>query len=296
MMVWPSRGGAAPEAPSAPESPLTYHEPDTQSLAERCAAVAVEWGTDKTASVAEPSALYRDPDAHPLVLMLMVLDRYGPASMEWDPEVLRATMIRDSYQVSGANWAKILAVRVLLASPSPWRQWEVFCWMARALAGFPPNFTYLEQPELGHLVVCVDLMKICDPTRETGLEVDKLVAATLRHEGHVFAPEPLAFAQRELEDPQLECAQCKALFTDNNDVRCITCGATALHKVPYVFATLRDECRKLWETRHALDFERATAGLGDRPADHLLYDLLVHWTYASHIRRQLLAQLRVLMK
>lgn len=290
-----SFGGGGADSESAGELPV-YHDVSTASLAERCAGAASEWGTDKVAAVGDPTALYKDAAAHPLVLQLMVLDRYGNESMDWDPEVLRATMMRDRYQVSGTNWAKLMAARTLLMSPSPWRQWEVFHWVARALAGFPPNFTFLEEPVLGHLFSCVDIMKICDPAREFQLEIDKFVAAALRHEGHVYAPESLSFAQRELEEPKVRCTACLAEFADNNDVKCVTCGSASLERLPYAFAGLRDACAALWRPRRASPLERAVDGLPDEPAGNLVYDLLVHWDFATGVRKQLLAQLRSLAR
>jgi hypothetical protein len=293
MHAWPiALGQQAMEE----QEPLEYHESTTASLAERCASFASEWGSDKVASITEPSLLFKDPEAHPLVLAMMVLDRYGPEALEWAPEVLRVTMMRDNLQVSGASFAKIMAVQVILSSPSPWRQWNVFHWMARALAGLPPNFVFLEQPELGHLFVCADVMAICDPKRQTTVEVDKFVAAALRHEGHVWAPESLAFATRALEEPQLECSTCQALFEDNNDQKCISCGATTLHKVPYHYAALRDECIALWKPRRALPLERTVDGLPESAAGNLVYDVALHWDHAQRVRKQLLAQMRGLAK
>lgn len=293
MHAWPTRLGLELE-PAA--EPLQYPECDTAGLADRCARAAAEWGTDKVAAAQEPVLLYKDPDAHPLVLTLMVLDRYGNDSLDWDPEVLRVTMIRDNLQVSGTNWAKIMASRVLLASPSPWRQWHVFHWVARGLGGQAPNFTFFEEPEIGHLFLCADVMKIVDPARVTVLEVDKFVAATLRHNGQVWAPESLSFAQHALEDPQLECRACKALFSDTGDQKCITCGRAEMHRLPYPHAALRDACKALWAPRRDLPLVRAVEGLGEDAAGNLVYELLLHWDYASRMRRQLLAQLRGLAR
>lgn len=292
MHAWKVQLGPSTE----PIEPIEYHESTTESLAERCAGAAAEWGTDKVASATEPALLYKDPDAHPLVLGLMTLDRYGQDMLDWSPEVLRVTMIRDNLQVSGASFAKLMAVRVLLQSPSPWRQWHVFHWIGRALAGLPPNFVYLERPELGHMLMCADVMKIVDPKRQTTTELDRFVAAALRQEGFVWAPESLAFAQRQLEDPRLECSTCNALFEDDNDTHCVTCGATTLRKVPYAYAALRDECLQLWAPRRTLPLERAVDGLPETAAGNLVYDLALHWDYATRVRKQLLAQMRGLAK
>jgi hypothetical protein len=273
-----------------------YMEVTTAGLAERCAEAAASWGTDKVASPLDPSVLYKDPEAHPLALTLMALDRYGPSIMDWDPEVLRATMLRDHMQVSGAAWTKLLAARVLLASPSPWRQWEAFHWVARGLAGLPPNFTYLEMPELGHLAAAADMMKICDPKRQTSPEVDRYVAATLQHEGFCWAPDPLSFAQRALEQPQLDCSKCGALFPDDHDVRCVSCGAPGLKSVPYPHAAVRDQCDQLWVSRKSLPLERAVDGLPHDGAGNLVHDWALQWAYTERVRSSLLAQLRGLAR
>ncbi len=271
----------------------SYYQPDVASFADRCARAGAEWGIDKAAAV-DVTQLFRTVDAHPLVLMLMVLDRYGPECLSWDPEVLRATLMRENVQVSAPNWTKILGVSVLLMSPSPWRQWQVFHWVARALAGLPPNFTYMEEPEIGHCFVVADVMAICDPERHTTTEVDKFVAAVLRHHGQVFAPESLAFATRELEDPQCECGHCGACFRDDNDVKCVTCTSTELRRVPYPFAALRDECRALWAPRRDLPLEQAVDGLPEVGAGAAVYEMLLQWAHAQTVRKQLLAQLHAL--
>lgn len=293
MHAWPIRLGTSAEHAEheAPEA-LTR-----EGLVERCAQAGASWGESETKTAsAEPALLFKAPDAHPFVLLLMVLDRYGNEALTWAPEVLRVTMIRDNLQVSGASFAKLMAMEAILNSPSPWRQWNVFHYVSRALAGLPPNFVYLEQPELGHQMVAVDIMRVCDRAQQTSAEVDKFVATTLRHSGHVYAPEPLSFAQRELEQPRLHCTSCGASFEDNNDQKCVTCGAAALSPVPYPYAELRDACAAFFVPRRELSLDRAVDGLPETPAGNLVFDLLPHWDHARRVRQQLLTQMRGLAK
>lgn len=289
MHAWPVRLVAHAGEPAE----QSYADSSLTGLAERCAGAASEWGTDKTASKVDPVLLFKDPDAHPMPLLLMTIDRYGEESFDWAPEVLRVTMIRDNIQVSGNAFTKIMAARTLALSPSPWRQWHVFHWVARALAGLPPNFSFLEQPEIGHLMVAADIMKLIDPSRPFGTEIDKFTAAALKDAGHVFAPEPLAFAQRELENPQLECGACHALFHDDNDEKCVTCGAAKLHPVPYAWAELRDKCEASFKLHKDLPIVRALDALPDDTVGNLVYQLLVQHDYCLNVRKHLLAQLRL---
>ena len=286
---WPASGAKADQE-QAPE-PVEYSDVSTGSLASRAVAACHEWEvpSEKTAS-ASPS-LWKDVDAHPLTLTLSLLDRYGEDYVSWDPEVLKVTLARDGIQVSNSVWTKILAARVVLNSPSPWRQWEVFHWVCCGLAGQQPNITYLEMPVLGHLMLGVDVCKVIDPKRPWAGEVEKFIAAALRDDGQVFAPPPLDFAQRELESPQQECKNCKALQRNDNDVTCVACGSKDLHDVPYEFATLRDRCAALWKARSGLPIAAAVEGLPEDAAGNLVYNLLLQWDYARQCRKHLLSQL-----
>jgi hypothetical protein len=289
---WPIVGAKSPQEDAA--EPVEYAEASTGSLVSRAVATIQDWGEapaeDKTA--AGKASLWKNTDAHPVALMLTLLDRYGQDCVTWEPEVLKVTLLRDGIQVSNTVWTKILAVRVVMNSPSPWRQWEAFHWVCRGLAGQPPNFTYLEQPEIGHLMLGIDVCKIIDPKRPFDLEVEKFIVATLMHDGHVFAPAPLDFVTRELENPRIECKKCGAIHRDDNDVKCITCGSTQLVKLPYEHAKLRDACAAQWKARSGKEIAEAVDGLPEDAAGNLVYNLLLQWDYARHCRRQLLHQLR----
>jgi len=251
---------------------------------------------DKIASVESAPNLrdiWRHPDAHPVVLMLMLIDKYGMEYAEWHPDVLRLTVERDGIALSNKVWNKIMAGRVVLASPSPWRQWEVFHWVCRALAGESPNFVYLEEPELGHLVVGYEIMQMVDK-RETSFEVDKFIAATFKSAGVPYIPQPLNFAQRELEDTQLECKTCEALHRDDNDTACVSCGGKDLRRVPFEFEGLKTEIREMFETLGKLPLAAAVESLPDTAVGSAVYRLLVEWDLAKTVKAQMIQQLRMI--
>jgi hypothetical protein len=301
VRVWPPAGGGKIEiaheeretVPAAPEISI-------ESLVSE--ALRGEGGddfTEKTAALPEADKLtlqtiWRSPSAHPIALILLLLDKYGQEYVDWDPGVLKLTLDRDGIKTSNEVWNKIMAGRVVLNSPSPWRQWEVFHWVSRALCGQTPNFVYFEEPELSHLVTGYQIMKIVDPKRPTTLEVDKFIAASFRHEGITYIPEPLGFAQRELEERMIECAKCGALHRDDNDVRCISCGATALKKVPYEFEALKGEIKALFAARRKLPLQKAVEDLPDTGAGNAVYRLLLEWEAAAVAKSQMLSQLRMI--
>lgn len=308
---WPSEGASAASAPDTAPTKLASPPPDNslEGLAARTVGAARAWVPALTPALMRESGgradggelptvsvdnIWKHPNASPVVLLLLLLDQYGAEMAEWDPAVLLETLRRDGKTVSNANKVKILAARTLLTSPSPWRQWEVFHWVSLGLDGHAPNFVYLEEPEMGHLVAGWDLMALTDPAREPSEEVDKFVAAVFRQEGLPFIPEPLAWAQRELEDPQLHCEACDAIHRDDNDQRCITCGSPQLTKVPYEFAALRDEVRGLWMKLRQLPLSAALDQAPKTAAGTVVRRLLVHWEHADHARARMVQQLRML--
>jgi hypothetical protein len=251
-----------------------------------------EWGElePKVASK-EPHLLWRDPEAHPLALLFIVLDRYGNEALEWPADVLKATLERDGVALAHSAWSKILAARVLMLSTSPWKRWNTFHWVARGLCGLPPNFTYLEVPEIWHLAVMADCMRAVDPKRAVGLDVQKFVAATLAHEGIRYAPPPLQFAQRELEERRVTCRACGAHARDDNDQVCITCGSKELEHGVSEFKDLASRT-EAWVKAHKQDkLEELSPALSDA-AGHCGARLLMELAQVYERRRALSAQLR----
>lgn len=286
---WPARGTLSSVDGDLPP----FHELSTTSVVQRATSALASWGVEDC-KVAAKVSLWKDVEAHPVALTLALLDRYGQDYIEWAPETLRVTLGRDNIQVSNSAWAKIMAARVVLNSPSPWRQWEVFHWCCRGLAGLPNNFTYLEQPELAHLMLGADVMRLLDPTRAFNIEVEKFTAAVLKEDGQAFAPPPVDFAQRELLSPQLNCTHCGALHRDDHDVKCISCGSKELVAMVPEFEALRASCEALWKPRCGLPIQLALADLPETGPGNLVYHLLVDYDYARAYRSALLQQLRAL--
>lgn len=240
--------------------------------------------------------IWRHPNAHPLTLLLLLVDKYGQEAMEWEPEALRSTLKRDGIALSESVWTKILAGRVIITSGSPWRQWEQFHWISYGLAGRAPNFVYLERPEIGFLMAAVDTMKIVDRPRPFAEDIDKFTAAVLRERGILYAPAPLAFAQYELDDRRIVCNNCGTVERDDGDIKCVACGSKDLKRLPGPFEHLKEPTKKLFEARKSLPLVDAVEGLSDSAEDRAAYKLLVHNEYRNEVRAHLLAQLRMLKK
>lgn len=257
---------------------------------------SARFGTNDSLPDVTSKNIWRHPNAHPLVLMMLLLDRYGQDSMDWEPETLRLSLKKNDTQVSESAWQKIMAGRVILESPVPWRQWEQFHWVSMGLGGRTPSFVYLERPELGFVMAAVDQMKMVDKTRPFAEDIDKFVAVVLRDRGIMYAPPPVQFAQEEVDDRHLKCLKCGTLEKDDHDIKCIACGSKDLEKIPGEHEDLRDQTKQIFEARKKFPLEQAVAGLGDGAADIAAYKLLTHNEYRNQIRAQLLQQLQMLRK
>lgn len=299
------------EEPTSKEaSALSYSELSPGAILTTAASVLPEWieempdGTEKTAALrfeddgdlpaVTVQNIWRHPNAHPLVLTLMLLDKYGEDYVNWDPEALRLTLLKDNCKCSESVWTKILAARVLLTSPAPWRQWEQFHWISQGLAGKPPNFVYLEKPQIGFLMSAADSMRILDVTRSFGEDVTKYVATVFKDAGIAYCPTPLSFAQDELDDKHIECLDCGTVERDDNDVKCVACGSKRLKKIPGAFEALRDKTKAEYQARRRKPLAVAVDGLGDDATGESTYRLLVHAQYRNEVRSQMLQQLRML--
>lgn len=251
-------------------------------------------GTEEPLPSVTLKNIWRHPNAHPMALTLILLDKYGQDYLEWDPEALRTTLKRDDLAISESVWTKILAARVVMMSGSPWRQWEQFNAVTTGLAGRAPNFVYLERPEIGFIMAGIDTMKMMDRTRPFAEDIVKFVAAVLRDRGIVYAPPPLQFAQEELDDKRIHCEDCGLEERDDHDVKCVACGSAKLKRLPGFFEDVRDETKRIFDARKKHRLEQAVEGLSDTAANEAAYKLLTHNEYKNQIRAQLLQQLRMI--
>jgi hypothetical protein len=148
----------------------------------------------KTSSVTLRNCFHH-PDAHPLLLDVLLLRKYGPEFLGWEVETLEHHIPKDfgTSAVSHVNLAKIQACRALHNVDSPWERWEVFTWVAVALNGIPPDFEVLQIPTVAQALVAID---IADRVRQDvpwAREVEIFVDALFRHDGVFFELPPADF-------------------------------------------------------------------------------------------------------
>ena len=278
-------------------SPNVLEPTSLQHMVKAATALVGDLPLDKLAATdVTTSNIWRHKDAHPYVLLLLLVDKYGDACLQWHPELLQVRMTRDKIAPSNAVWTKILACRVLLTSTKAWDDWQTFHWTALGLSGKSPNFGLLEEPEIANLIQAAGIMRAAHPERPFGEEVQKFLAASLRNESLLLAPSPVEFCQDELDNRKLECANCKAIHRDDGDRVCITCGKEELKSIPHPFSEELAEMKTLWKGVKEMPLELAVDYLPKTYQGNSVYRLAVCWHDTLESQKALASQLLLLGK
>jgi hypothetical protein len=137
--------------------------------------------------------IWRHPDAHPLVLDMLLLQKYGPEWLTWEPETLQVG-IPDSFKtasVSDLNLSKVQALKVLHLVDSYWERWEVFLPCTMAFNNEFPDFDVMQVPTVAQVLVSCDIAgRIRDDTAWSS-EMKAYIAVVYEHDG-IFLPLPPA--------------------------------------------------------------------------------------------------------
>lgn len=137
--------------------------------------------------------IFRHPDAHPVILDVLMLRKYGPDWLGWEPETIEHAIIQDfsTGNISDLNLGKINACKTLHLVDSFWQRWEVFNWCTMAFNGIFPDFSVMQVPTVGQMLVSVD---VANRIREDSAWTDEVLGfmrSVYKHDG-MFVPVPPA--------------------------------------------------------------------------------------------------------
>jgi rubrerythrin len=175
-------------------------------------------------------------DAHPVAIVMVLLEAYGVEWIEWEPEVLREEIVKtfDATSVSENNWQKIQAVRTLMTTVGHWKEWQIFEKILQALNNNIPRFDMVQRCTVAQLMAGIDIaQQIRSESYED--EVRRYVAACAIDQGVFYLPPPLDFAQEVLSQPMYRCKVCGNVDTDDLDGRCDLCVGRFTDKHPLNF-------------------------------------------------------------
>jgi hypothetical protein len=139
--------------------------------------------------------VFSHPDTHPLILDLLLLRRYGPDWLDWEPETVKAAILHDfsTNNVSDLNLAKLNACKALHLVDSFWQRWEVFTWLTMALNGVFPDFNIMQVPTVGQMLVAVDIANKIRVDTAWSDEMQAVMKTVYMHDGILVPVPPVDF-------------------------------------------------------------------------------------------------------
>jgi len=202
-----------------------------------------KWGLDPHSLPAAVAAsrepimrLFSYHDAHPIALVMALMEKFDVEWIEWEGDTLKNEIVQtfNASSVSEHNWQKIQAARTLMRSVGFWNEWHIFEKITQALNNNVPRFDITQRCSLPQLMAGVD---IANQIRKEPFEdeVQRYVAACALDAGVTYLPPPLDFAQVPLSSPMYRCKTCGNIDTDDLDGRCDFCSGRFQSEHPLSF-------------------------------------------------------------
>ena len=175
----------------------------------------VEAELAKVSSISVPS-LFRNAEAHPLVLDLILLSKYGPEWMQWELETLSLRVTEDfkTPTIADVNIEKLQACKALHLVDDFWLRWEVFNPCCAALNGSFADFQRMQVPEVAECMVAVDIANRIRDDVSWSSEVKTFLGVVHRHEGILCPQPPLEFVTVDTEGLPVDCQAVSARWPD----------------------------------------------------------------------------------
>lgn len=141
--------------------------------------------------------VFRHPDAHPLVLDLLLIHKYGQEWLGWEPETLEIRIPKDFAvdRLSEMNLSKLQAMKTLHLVDAYWERWEIFVWCTMPLNGIFPDFQLMQVPTVAQCMMSVDIANRVRSDVEWSDELKDYLSVVHRHNGILVPQPPVAFVQ-----------------------------------------------------------------------------------------------------
>jgi ribosomal protein L37E len=277
-----------------PEIPVdrTPEEDDTSKLETSEGASPPQQQSEKGEADSRPftiRSVFPHHDSHPLLLDMILLEKYGIEWLVWEPETLWQAIAEDfKTTVSTANAGMIQAARTCHLVESPWVAWEVFVPVCQAFNNNVPNFKTFFKPTIAQIMFAVEVMNAIDD-RKFSDELERFIAAVFLDASVFYLPPPVDFAQKAAAHIEYRCTKCGRVDLDDDNLMCDSCGApqSALEKMPKWDP---EPTRQRYE--HILSQGEDHDVLQERGVDVQVAKLLVAKNYLEFRRQQLSNQIK----
>lgn len=258
-------------------------------------------------------SLFKDEQAHPLVLLRKYLSMFGVEALEWEPEVVKlAVQDETGTSIARVNLMKLLAAITVANHDRFWSDWQTFHFICQALNNLIPSAGSMHDHSIGQMMVAVDIAneirKDLGPASrvpEFGERVARYIAAQAQESGIWYLPAPLDFANRYAAGFMQECTRCGNEEEIQLDGLCSYCtdryNVDSLQKMepnpvlakkfdaskvrPFILYPYHKVQSRLAEARKKKDVV-----LGETPEDVCAARILTGLEYMEHRRAQLRQQ------
>jgi len=156
--------------------------------------------------------LFRNPESHPLLLDLALLDKYGSEWLGWELETLLTRVQQDfrTPTIAEINVEKLHACMTLHLVDTFWERWEVFLHCCSAFNGTFADFHSMQIPEVAECLLAVDIAnRIRDDMQWSG-EVKTYLKAVHIYRGEVFPLPPMDFVQVDVSELPVDAAAVRS--------------------------------------------------------------------------------------
>jgi hypothetical protein len=188
--------------------------------------------------------IFRHPDAHPIVLDLLLLKKYGPDWYGWEAEVLQMHVPQDfGGTMSELVLSKIQAIKTLHLVDFFWHQWEIFCWCTMPFNGIPPDFEIMQVPTVAQCMVSVDIANQLRDDVEWSSEIEKYLEVVHRHDGIFVPQEPLDFVHVDTD----------GLVVDPKEIMLLWPAVKVSGKMPTAETVTAEQLRRMLIVRSHLE-------------------------------------------
>lgn len=146
-------------------------------------------------------SLFQHPEAHPYVLDLLLLKKYGPEWLEWEQLTVALAVQKDfGATLSDSNMQKLQAVKTLHLVDGFWTNWEIFVPVAIALSGAMPDFEVMQIPTVSQCAVAVDIANQIRSNMTWTDEMKTYLEVVHRFDGVFLAIDPLDFVTIDADE------------------------------------------------------------------------------------------------
>lgn len=152
------------------------------------------------------SGIFQQQDAHPYVLDLILLKKYGPEWLEWETETLLERVAVDWRSfVSELNLQKLQAVKTLHFVDTFWQNWEVFVPCTMSFNNTLPDFEMMQVPTVAQCAVAIDTANRLRSEVKWSEEMKAYLEVVHRFNGILCPAEPMNFITIDTEDVAIDC-------------------------------------------------------------------------------------------